>query len=398
MRSGDTMPGRVYLDYNASTPVAAEAQAVMADAMVRCWGNPSSGHWAGREGKACVDAARGKVAAALRCGEDEVFFTSGGTESNNWAIFGAVAARQKALGLPATKGHVVTTDIEHPAVMEVAKQLQARGLTVTYLPTGAGGSAAPADLLRVLEKTGGQDVLLVTVMHANNETGVLQPVRALADIAQRYGIPVHTDAAQSIGKVPVLPEALNVDLLSVCSHKFYGPKGVGALYVKRGFPLEKQLYGAGHERGLRPGTENIILAAGMAEALRLTTEELESRSAHMAAMKAYLAAALAGHFELEINGAAPCLPNTLNCSLRRNGRYLVASRVIPRIADRVAISAGSACHSGAAKVSYVHAALGLSTERALAGFRISTGAGTTHEEIDAAVAALATAAADEAKL
>eukprot|EP01064_Diplonema_japonicum_P035155 TRINITY_DN7534_c0_g1_i1.p2 TRINITY_DN7534_c0_g1~~TRINITY_DN7534_c0_g1_i1.p2 ORF type:complete len:384 (+),score=84.25 TRINITY_DN7534_c0_g1_i1:34-1185(+) len=372
---------RVYLDYNASTPVCVEAAEAMSQAVTDAWGNPSSGHWAGTEAKNQVEEARGKVAQCLGCGADEVYFTSGGTESNNLAIIGAIEALQEARGV---KGHIVTTDIEHPAVMEVMRYLETKGVEVTYLPTGSDGRVKPEDVSAAVKET----TLLITIMHANNETGIVQPIKEIASIVKEKNVLFHTDAAQSIGKVPCTVPGLGVDLLSVCSHKFYGPKGVGALYIKKGVTVKKQMHGAGHERGQRPGTENIILVSGMAAALCVATEKLETRAAHMRSMRDKLKALLAEHFVVEVNGDENhALPNTLNCSLgnKAGGTYLNASATIKKVSHLLAISAGSACHSGTTSMSYVHKALGLSRERALGGFRMSTGSCTTEEDIKLAV-------------
>eukprot|EP01062_Namystynia_karyoxenos_P068145 TRINITY_DN6245_c0_g4_i2.p1 TRINITY_DN6245_c0_g4~~TRINITY_DN6245_c0_g4_i2.p1 ORF type:complete len:418 (+),score=125.49 TRINITY_DN6245_c0_g4_i2:79-1332(+) len=380
---------RVYLDYNASTPVSRAAREAMAEAAASHWGNPSSGHWAGRAAKESVESSRQKVAEALGCAPDEVIFTSGGTESNNFAICGALIALWEQMGMPHNTGHIITTDIEHPATREVCRELQKRGVAVSWLPTGSGGAVQAADVLAAVR----EDTLLVTMMHANNETGLLQPIAQIAEglraIREGRGgmTPVfHTDASQSLGKVPCKVEELGVDLLTVCSHKFYGPKGVGALYHRGGVPLCRQLFGAQHERGLRPGTENVILAAGMAAALAEAVRGLGDSSAHCAAVRRALYDALSAEVDVVQSGGADQaegrrLPNTLSCALRQRGGgpFIQAASLLAALADTVAASAGSACNAGSTSVSYVLQAMGMPQDQALGTLRLSVGRTTTPE-------------------
>ena len=356
---------RVYLDYNATTPVADEAIEAMVASAKSAWGNPSSGHWAGAQAKGCVEDARASVAASLGCSPAEVLLTSGGTESNNIAIIGTIQ--------PGAGKHIVTTDIEHPAVMNVVKALQAdRGFEITFVKTGPTGVVQAAEVEAAVRPGA---TSLITVMHANNETGAVQPIAEISKVAKKHGILFHTDASQSIGKVPSDVHSLGADLLTVCSHKFYGPKGVGALYIKDGSvpALHPLFFGANHERGLRPGTESSVLVCGMAAALKTAVGDLPARAAHMREKRDLLLAELQKHFDVEVNGdLATILPNTLNCSLKQKGSgvYVSSASVISQVSSTVAVSAGSACHSGEAVMSYVHAALGLTCQRAAAALRI----------------------------
>ncbi|KAJ9462470.1 Cysteine desulfurase IscS [Diplonema papillatum] len=388
----------VYLDYNATTPVDPSACAAMQAAMRDSWGNPSSGHWCGKRAKAAVELSRQRMAAALQCNWSELFFTSGGTESNNLAILGAVAAQQEKRGMKPTEGHIITTDIEHPAVHQVMKHLESRGLTVTYLRTGPTGRLDAS----TVEAELANDTLLVSIMHANNETGVIQPLKEVAAVLQQYNqeiqpnkVLLHTDASQSLGKVEASPRVLNVDLLTVCSHKFYGPKGVGALFVRTGVQLSNLMHGAGHEKGLRPGTESTILVVGMSVALEKAVADLAPRAAAMNSARDVLLRKLRQKFAVvEINGCLEhALPNTLNCSLKLTEQqgYIKAHAALVAISRTVALSAGSACHSDHAALSPVHQALGLSSERSLAAVRLSTGVDTTNDDIEYAVDQLAEA-------
>ena len=359
------MAKRVYFDYNATTPVCEAAVQEMVVAASDDWGNPSSGHWAGHRAKASNDASRARIASAMGCTPEEILFTSGGTESNNLAIFGSLEVLSETH--PHAK-HIITTNIEHPAVLNVTKQLEKRGYDVTYLPTGKDGSITSDQIAAAITEKS----VLITVMHANNETGVVQPIRAIADVASSKGVLFHTDASQSVGKVDTSVTTLGADLLTICSHKFYGPKGVGALYIKKGHIIKNQVFGAGHESGLRPGTESTVLNAGMSVALSEAVAGLTQRGETMRAMRDLLLAQLQMHFEVEVNGdIEKALPNTLNCSLKKSGGgYVSSAAIIAGVQDVVALSAGSACHSGDAKMSYVHEALGLSRERAGAALRL----------------------------
>lgn len=363
------MPKPIYLDHNATTPLDEEVKGEI----IRCldlFGNPSSIHTYGAEAKAVIEKARELVASLINCSSDEVYFTSGGTESNNLAIFG--------IALKKGSGHIITSSIEHPAVLNPLKRLQDMGFRVTYLPVDSRGVVDPEDLKRAIQR----DTILITIMHSNNETGMLQPISEIAKIANQQSIPLHTDASQSVGKVPVDVRALGVDLLTIAGHKFYAPKGVGALYVKRGLEIKPFMLGAGHERGLRPGTENTIGIAGLAKACEIAKRDLSLRISHNQKLTSTLYEALSASVSLRVNGSLEGrLPNTLNVSLKG----VSGNKLVTALKDKVALSAGSACHAGVCKPSYVLKAMGLSDESALSAIRISTGKDNSIDEIHQAV-------------
>jgi cysteine desulfurase len=250
---------RIYLDFNATTPIAPEVAAAINQALTEPFGNPSSEHWAGLPARQAVEKARSQVAALLHCSSDEVVFTGGGSESNNHALKGAFFA-QGGRG-----GHIITTQVEHPAVLNPCRFLERLGASVTYLPVDRFGRVDPDDVRDALTPR----TILISVMHANNEVGTLQPIPEITRIARERGILSHTDAAQSAGKIPVRVDELGVDLLSLAGHKFYAPKGVGVLYVRKGVCLEPLIHGAGHESGRRAGTENILLDVALGAACEL---------------------------------------------------------------------------------------------------------------------------------
>ena len=362
------MSRRVYLDFNASTPLAPEVQAAMRPLLEEHFGNPSSHHWAGEPARAALERARGQVAALLGAAPDEIVFTSGGTEANNHALKGAFwAARGKG-------AHVVTSAVEHPAVLEPLRFLAGRGAQVTVAPVDRAGRVDPEAVRRALRP----ETVLVSVMHANNEVGTLQPIAEIARVAHAAGALLHVDAAQSVGKVPVRVEDLGADLLSVAGHKLHAPKGIGALYVRRGVALEPLLHGAGHERGRRAGTENVLLATGLGAACQAAGPWLG-----MAATRALRDALEAGLLEatggrLTVNGAgAERLPNTASV----NFLGLAGADLLARLPD-VAASTGSACHAGSVTLSPVLAAMGVPPEEGRGAVRFSLGRTTTAEEIE----------------
>ena len=367
----------IYLDYNATTPVLPEVLEAMLPYLRERFGNPSSLHPYGQEARRGVDRARGQVADLLGCSPDEIIFTSGGTESNNLAILGTI----RDAGDP---GHVVTSVIEHPAVLRPCEMLERQGHRVTRLGV---------DSLGVVDVGQARDALndlplLLTVMHANNETGTMQPVKELAALARERGALVHTDAAQSVGKVPVDVEHLGVDLLSIAGHKLYAPKGVGALYVRRGTRLAPVIVGAGHERGLRPGTENVASIVGLGAACALARNTLHAESARVLALRERLWGLLGeGVPGLRLNGhPTERLPNTLNVVFPG-----VRSSSLLKAAAGVAASAGSACHEGGETPSPVLAAMGLSDDDALGSVRLSLGRLTTEVDVTTAAAGLVAA-------
>lgn len=360
----------IYLDYNASTPIAPEVVTAMRPFLQEHYGNPSSHHWAGEPAKAALEAARAQVANLLGCQPREIVFTSGGTEANNHALKGAFfALRQRG-------NHIVTTQIEHPAILQPCRFLQTLGAEITLLPVDGAGLVNPEDVRRAITPR----TVLVSVMHANNEVGTIQPLAEIARIAHAHGVWLHTDAAQSAGKIPTRVAELGVDLLTVAGHKLYAPKGVGALYVRQGIDLEPLLHGAGHESGRRAGTENVLLNVALGAAGELAASELESRRARLTDLRDYLHRGLMELLgdRLRLNGhLTDRLPNTLNVSFI--GR--IGSEVL-ELLEGVAASTGSACHSGRREVSPVLRAMGVPEEAGLGAVRFSVGRETTLEELD----------------
>ncbi|MFZ4579483.1 MAG: cysteine desulfurase family protein [Myxococcota bacterium] len=364
----------IYLDHNATTPLLPEVVDAMLPFLREHFGNPSSSHVFGQRAKQAVGRARQQVAALLGCHPDEVLFTSGGTEANNLAIRGVAQAVEGRRG-------IVTTVIEHPATARPCGWLEARGHRVTRLGVDADGCVRLDEARRAI----GSDTALVTVMHSNNETGVLQPIRQLAELARQAGALLHTDAAQSLGKVRVDVGELDVDLLSVAGHKLYAPKGVGALYVRRGTPLQPLVLGAGHERGLRPGTENVASIVGLGAACEAVGRDLDLASERMRVLRDELWSQLAaGVPGLKLNGhPALRLPNTLNVRFPT-----VSGEAILAGAAEVAASTGSACHEGHEQASAVILAMGVDPVDALGSVRLTLGRSTTREEVARAAHAL----------
>ncbi|HVQ34904.1 MAG TPA: cysteine desulfurase family protein [Candidatus Bathyarchaeia archaeon] len=361
----------IYLDYNASTPVAPEVLDVMVRVFRDVHGNALSGHAFGRAAREVVEGARAEVAALIGASPDEIVFTSGGTESNNAAILGvaeAAAARGR---------HVVISAIEHASIDLPCVALSARGWGVARVPVDGSGVVDP----RSVEAAIRPDTVLVSVMHANNETGAIQPVAAIARSAKAKGALVHTDAAQSLGKVPVSVDELGIDLLSIAGHKLYAPQGVGALYIRRGTPFVPSQLGAGHQGNRRSGTETVALDAALGAACALAAKELTSRRAHLQAMRDRLEEKLrAGVRGLVVHaGDAKRLPNTLYAAFPGVDAIDLLARV-----DGVATGSGAACHSGVTTPSKVLTAMGVAPELARATLRLTTGRSTTPEEIDRA--------------
>jgi len=367
-------PDPVYLDHNASTPLLPEVVEAMLPYLREHFGNPSSGHVYGTRARAAVERARAQVAALLGSDTEEVLFTSGGTEANNLAIVGVTHAR-------GDRRHIVTTEIEHPGTARACASLERRGWRVTRVGVDAGGRARLDEARAAIS----QDTALVTVMHSNNETGVLQPVIELAALAHAAGSLIHTDAAQSVGKVPVRVRELEVDLLSVAGHKTYAPKGVGALYVRRGTPLVPVLLGASHERGLRPGTENVASIVGLGAACELVGRDLEATAARLRALRERLHQQLTAAIpRLGLNGHPTLrLPNTLNIRFPR-----IPGAAVLEGAPEVAASTGSACHEGQQSASAIILAMGVAPADALGSVRLTLGRGTTEEDVDRAARAL----------
>jgi cysteine desulfurase len=359
----------IYLDYNASTPIDVAVAAVMKPFLADHFGNPSSGHWAAAPAKAALENARGQVAALLWCQDDEIVFTSGGSEANNLALKGVYFARRNS------GDHVITTRIEHPAIVEPCRFLERLGARVTYLPVDRYGRVDPDDLSRAITPR----TILISIMHANNEVGTIQPIEECTRIAREHGILFHTDAAQSVGKIATDVNGLGVDLLSVAGHKLYAPKGIGALFVRRGVSLEPLIHGARHERGRRAGTESALLAVGLGKACELA-RDLASMD-RVRVLRDHFWRALQERFgnRLALNGhPAHRLPNTLNLSFIN----CIGAEILKGI-DGVAASTGSACHSGRIELSPVLMAMGVTPEVGMGAIRFSLGRGTTREEINA---------------
>jgi cysteine desulfurase len=367
---------RTYLDYNASTPVAAEVAAAMRPFVEDHFGNPSSGHWAALPAKAAIEKARRQVAAILGCDPDEVVFTSGGSEANNLAIKGAF------FSLGSKGDHIVTSSIEHPAVLGPCRFLETLGASVTFLPVDRFGRVDPQQFAQALTPR----TILASIMHANNEVGTIQPIAELSRIARRQGVLFHTDAAQTLGKVPASVTELGADLLSIAGHKVYAPKGIGALFVRRGLTLAPLLHGAGHEAGRRAGTESALLAVALGAACELATDLTpmqrvrKLRDRFWDALQARFAdrVVLNGHPEQR-------LPNTLNVSFIG----AIGANILAALPD-VAASTGSACHAGTIELSPVLQAMAIAPEAGMGAIRFSLGRGTTEAEIDTVVDRLAT--------
>jgi len=364
----------LYLDYNATTPVDPRVVEAMLPFLRGHYGNPSSDHVYGRRAKAAVENARGEVAALIGARPDEIVFTGCATEANNLALLGATRALREG-----GRRGLLYSAVEHPSVAQPMRHLAETGWSVAEIPVDAVGRVDPARAAITTQ------VALVSLMLANNEVGTIQPVRAVADLAHAAGALMHVDAAQAVGKIPVDVDALGCDLLTLAGHKFYAPKGVGALYVRAGTPLQPIQYGAGHEGGLRPGTENVPHIVALGEAARLAREELEAEAARVRALRdglhARLAAAIPG---LLLNGPdLERLPGTLNVSFPK-----IAGWQLLAATPGLAAATGSACHAGQHAASGVLGAMGLSGERAAGAVRLSLGRFSTAAEIEQAAADL----------
>lgn len=364
----------IYLDNNATTRPATEVSSIISKCLKEDFGNPSSGHPFGSKARDAVDRARKEVAGLINAGPGEIVFTSGGTEANNMAILGTA--------LKYRSGHIITSAIEHPSVMNPLKHLEALGYNVTYLPVDKYGMVDPADVIKEIKKS----TFLITIMHSNNETGSIQPISRIGEIAGKKGIPFHCDAAQSVGKVPVNVKRLNTDMLTIVSHKFYGPKGVGALYIKTGIKIEPILFGASHEQGLRPGTENVCSIAGLGMACTLAKKEMKTRVSDMKSLSGSFYSELKKHIPgLKLNGhPSKRLPNTLNLSFPN----VIGSALLEKAKNDIAASTGSACHEGRHTTSHVLKAMGISDKDAFSAVRLSLGRENTEAQVRKAVKAI----------
>ena len=363
---------RIYLDHNATTPVAAAAAEALVRTLDSLFGNASSVHYYGQQAKAAIDGARSSIASLIGADPSEIIFTSGGTEADNFAIRGVA----EALEVTGRK-HLITSGIEHEAVLNTFKALAKKGWKTTLLSVDPTGIVSPERLRAAMTP----DTALVSLMHANNEIGTIQPVAELAAIAHEHGALFHTDAVQSAGKIPVSVRDLGVDLLSLSAHKFYGPKGAGALWVRRGVRLSPFLAGGKQERNRRAGTENVPGIVGMGAAAALALEKMAAEAARLSALRDRLESGiLASVPNTDVNGARDRrVPNTTNISF---DRIEAESLLIALDLEGVAVSTGSACSSGTLEPSHVLKAMGLSSHRAQNSIRFSLGASNTEEQID----------------
>jgi cysteine desulfurase len=361
----------IYLDYNASTPVDPRVLDEMLPYLREKYGNPSSSHGFGVLCRAGIEQARERVAGLLGCEASEIIFTSGATEANNMVIKGVVAAAPQG-------SHIITSRIEHPAVLEPCRYLEKQGHAVTYLPVDSFGMVSPDDLAKAITPK----TVLVTIMHSNNEVGTLQPIQELCRIAASRGVLFHTDAAQSVGKIPVRVDELGVDFLTVAGHKFYAPKGIGALYLKDGRKIEPLLHGAGHERGLRPGTENAACIVGLGMASMIAVQLIEAEAPRQERLgKRFFNGLIQAGLSVSLNGhPEKKLPNTWNISFAG----FDANGVMEALSG-VAVSPGAACHGDLVEPSHVLSAMGTDPALARGAIRFSLGRETTEAEIDEVV-------------
>ncbi len=367
--------GNIYLDYNATTPIDPIVLEAMEPFYRSHFGNPSSSHGLGKYNRQAIDVAREQVAGLLGCSSQNIIFTSGGSESNNMALKG-VASRSSGRGQ-----HIIVSMVEHPAILKVVQYLQHQGFRITYLPVDNQGVVKAEDLEEIITSK----TILVSVMHANNEIGSIQPINELAEIAHHAGAVFHTDAAQSVGKIPVDVNDLGCDLLSVAGHKLYAPKGVGAIYIKGGVDLEPLIHGANHERGLRAGTENVAQIVGLGMAAEIARQKLESEMVRLKNLRDRLQASLKQAFpEIRINASStPRLPNTLSVSFAQLNALEILSDL-----DQVMLSAGAACHSADGKGSGVLEAMHIPLNYQLGTIRISLGRFCEESQVQQASAIL----------
>ncbi|WP_147534621.1 cysteine desulfurase family protein [Bacillus marasmi] len=362
------MEKHIYLDYNASTPIAHEVIDVMTPLLSDYFGNPSAIHWAGTPLKKLLNQAREQVADLLSCNPHEIIFTSGGSESNNFALKGIYFKQQN-------KGkHIITSKIEHPAILNPCKFLEGIGANITYVDVDQYGRVSPEEIEKAITK----ETILISIMHSNNEVGTLQPIKEIGKIAKRYGIPFHTDASQSVGKVPVNVEDLGVDLLTVAGHKLYAPKGIGALYIRDGLEIEPLIHGAGHEFAKRAGTESTILAVGLGKACELAQRNLANSQINELSDYFWLELKNILGDQVVLNGHPKLkLPNTLNVSfVHKSGQAILDSM------PEIAASTGSACHSGHIDLSLVLKEMKVPEHIGMGTIRFSLGIYSTRAEID----------------
>ena len=361
---------RVYMDNAATTPVSPAVLEKMLPYFSECYGNANSIHSTGLDARKALNAARKKVAAALNCNPEEVYFTSGGSESDNWALKGVAFANRK-------KGnHIITSAIEHHAILHTCEWLEKQGFEITYVPVDADGLVNPADVeAAITDKT-----ILISIMAANNEIGTIEPIEEIAKIAHAHHVLFHTDAVQAIGAISVDVRAIGCDLLSLSGHKFHGPKGVGALYIKQGTRIDNLIHGGAQERGRRASTENVAGIVGMAEAIELATANIPEKAARISALRDQLIDGLTALPYVRLNGhRTKRLPGNVNVSVR----FIEGESLLLRLdLAGVAASSGSACTSGSLDPSHVLLAIGLPHEIAHGSLRLSLSDTTTQEEVD----------------
>jgi cysteine desulfurase len=359
----------VYLDHNASTPVHPEVLQAMLPYFSERFGNASSVHGFGREAREGLETAREQIAGFLRVSKDEIVFTSGGTESDNLGIKGIAAARRS--------GHIVTSQIEHHAVLRTCEMLETQGFTVTYLPVDEYGMVRPEDLERAIRP----DTILVSLMHANSEVGTLQPMSEIGRVTRGHGVPLHVDAVQTFGKVPIDVDAFGIDLLSFSGHKIYGPKGVAGLYIRKGTKMAAVQHGGDHERRRRAGTENVAGLVGFGKAVEVRGREMAGEAVRLTGLRDRLWEGIRARVdEVRLNGHPTLrLPGTCNMCFRN---VESESIVLGLDLKGIATSAGSACTSGSVEPSYVLVAMGLPLDWAMGSVRCSLGRSTTAEDID----------------
>ena len=370
------MNRRVYLDNNASTPVHPEVLQAMLPYFSERFGNPSSVHGFGREARDGMETAREQIAAFLKVSKDEIVFTSGGTESDNFGIKGIAAARRA--------GHIITSKIEHHAVLRTVEALEPQGFTATYLPVDGDGMVDPDDVRRALRP----DTILVSLMHANSEVGTLQPLRQIGMITREAGVPLHVDGVQTFGKVPIDVDGFGVDLLSFSGHKIYGPKGVAGLYIRKGVKMVSIQHGGEHERRRRAGTENVAGLVGLGKAVEIRARDMAEEAVRLAGLRDRLTEGVRARVaEVRFNGHPTLrLPGTCNLCFRN---VESESIVLGLDLKGIAVSAGSACSSGSVEPSYVLVAMGLPLDWAMGSVRCSLGRSTTAEDIEYVIDAVA---------
>jgi cysteine desulfurase len=367
---------RIYLDYNASTPIDPAVGAAMRPFLEDHFGNPSSGHWAASVARTALEEARSQVAALLGAQNGEIIFTSGGSEADNLALKGV------AWALKDKGNQIITSAVEHPAIVGPCRFLEQQGFAVTIVPVDRVGRIDPDDVARAITPR----TILISIMHANNEVGTVQPIAEVSRIARASGVLLHTDAAQSVGKIATNVNALGIDLLTIAGHKVYAPKGVGALYVRRGTPLEPLIHGGGHEGGRRAGTESALLAVGLGTACALARDLTLVQQVRVLRDRLWQKLQETFGNRIALNGHPEHrLPNTLNVSFVGQ----IGAELLARL-DGVAASTGSACHTGHVELSPVLMAMRVAPEVAMGAIRFSLGRGTTNEEINSVADRLAT--------